>query len=478
MDFIIYDIIFLVIFIIFLSVFLYHRKKNLKREGLLLLYKAEWGIKLINKIGNKYKKTLKVLSYISIGVGFLLMITMVYLFGKILWIYLFSPEIVRAIKIPPIMPLVPYLPKLFNLDFLPPFYFIYWIIIIAIIAIPHELAHGIYSAYSRIRIKNTGFGFFPYFLPIFLAAFVEPDEKQMTKRSKIDQMVILSAGTFANILTAILFLVVLWGFFSVSFSPAGVVFDSYSVSIINASDIEKINNEEMEVMNYTNLLDSMGEEIQEVETSNKTFLINKELLEMNGNKQLFEGYGLIALYEDSPALKAGIKGAVSEIDGIKIDSRDKFAEEILSKFPGDNITIKTFDGEKYEEYKVILGENPLNKSVAWLGIGFVERDQGGLMGKVANFIGFFKEPSVYYHPKSEFVVFIYNLLWWIILICFSVALINMLPIGLFDGGRFFFLTVAAVTGSEKIAKKVFAYLTYFFMFLLILIMVFWAKSLV
>ena len=82
------------------------------------------------------------------------MIGMVYLFIRILWVYLFSPEIVRAIKVPPIMPLIPYLPRVFNLDFLPPFYFIYWIIIIAIIAIPHEFAHGIYSAYNKVKIKT------------------------------------------------------------------------------------------------------------------------------------------------------------------------------------------------------------------------------------------------------------------------------------------------------------------------------------
>ena len=157
MEFIIYDIAFLIIFVICLSIFLYTRKKNLKKEGWLLLYKASWGIKLINYIGKKYKKTLRVLSYISIIIGFFLMAIMVYLFGKILWVYLFSPEIVRTIKIPPIMPLIPYLPRVFNLDFLPPFYFIYWIIIIAIIAIPHELAHGIYSAYNKVKIKKTGF---------------------------------------------------------------------------------------------------------------------------------------------------------------------------------------------------------------------------------------------------------------------------------------------------------------------------------
>ena len=172
MSFIVYDVSFLVIFLIFLSIFLYRGRKRVKKEGLLLLYKTTWGIRLINYFGNKYKKTLKALSYVSITLGYILMATMLYLFGKIIWIYAFHQDVVRAIKIPPIMPLIPYLPQAFKLDFLPPFYFTYWIIILAIIAITHEFAHGIFAIREKVNIKTTGFGFFPFFLPIFLAAFV------------------------------------------------------------------------------------------------------------------------------------------------------------------------------------------------------------------------------------------------------------------------------------------------------------------
>jgi len=42
-----------------------------------------------------------------------------------------------------------------------------------------------------------------------------------------------------------------------------------------------------------------------------------------------------------------------------------------------------------------------------------------------------------------------------ILINFSVALVNMLPVGIFDGGRFFYLTVLAFTKKKKIAEYAF-----------------------
>jgi membrane-associated protease RseP (regulator of RpoE activity) len=89
-------------------------------------------------------------------------------------------------------------------------------------------------------------------------------------------------------------------------------------------------------------------------------------------------------------------------------------------------------------------------------------------------VSYFKEAHVYYIPKYEMLsTFIYNLLWWILLISISVAIVNMLPVGIFDGGRFFYLTVLGITKSEKFAKKAFAFLTYLFLFIVIGLMIMW-----
>jgi len=89
----------------------------------------------------------------------------------------------------------------------------------------------------------------------------------------------------------------------------------------------------------------------------------------------------------------------------------------------------------------------------------------------------FKDPHVYYKPKSgEWSIFVYNLLWWLVIISISMALINMLPVGIFDGGRFFYLTVLALTKNKKIAKQSFMLLTKFFIFLFFLLIVFWGIS--
>ncbi|GAI15633.1 unnamed protein product, partial [marine sediment metagenome] len=349
---------------------------------------------------------------------------------------------------------------------------IYWIIIIAIIAITHEFAHGIFAAYNKVKIKKTGFGFFPFFLPIFLAAFVELDEKRMAKKSKFSQMAILSAGTFANILTAIFFLIVMWLFFSLAFTPSGVMFDNYVYSVFPIASVSIINGVTLENASYEKILNLVNETgLNKVEADNKNYLITKDFLEQQKNNEEY-----ILLYDDAPAINAGLSGAITEINDIKINSREKLGEELLKNSPGENITITTIIDEEIKEYEIVLGKNPENESLPWLGIGFVNRETSGVINKIISFLSSFKNSHIYYKPKFGAGLFIHNLLWWIVLISFSVALINMLPVGIFDGGKFFYLTVLAITKSDKIAKKAFSFITYFFLFLLLLLMAFWVFS--
>ena len=468
------DLILLAIFLIFFSSFLYMGKKNLKREGLLVLYKTKWGIRLINYLGTRYKKTLRVLSYISVLTGYALMAGVLYLIYTVVKIYMFNPEIVRAIKVPPIIPLVPYLPQVFKLEFLPPFYFTYWIIILAVIAISHEVAHGIFAALNKVKIKTTGFGFFPYFLPIFLAAFVELDEKKMAKKEKFPQLAILSAGTFANIITAILFLLILFGFFSVAFSPSGVVFDTYATSTITITGVSMINGVTLSNPSYEKILNLSEEEgFNEITFGNETYLATKDLIENQDKND-----GRILVYNDAPAIRANISRIITTIDGVKIESVDRLVEEISKHSPGDKITITEKIENGFAEKEIILGEHPSKTGIAWLGIGFIGKESGGFFGRLVTNLASFRDKNVYYEPKIDgIVVFLYNLLWWIVIISISVALINMLPVGIFDGGRFFYLTVLGITGSEKVAKRAFAFSTYLFLFILLLLMISWLFSL-
>ena len=224
MGFFLYDLIFLIVFGGFLVFFLVKRKKKLQREGILILYRTKIGIKVIDYIAEKYKKLLGFLEGFVILSGYGLMIMMLFLLFQLVYIFAKFPEFVKAIKIPPLMPLIPYIPEIFKLDFLPPFYFTYWIIVLAIAAISHEFCHGIFAKVKGIKILSTGFAF----LGPFLAAFVEPDENKVKKLNPKAQLAFLSAGTFANVIMTILFLVIMWLFFVSFFSPAGLIFNTYT----------------------------------------------------------------------------------------------------------------------------------------------------------------------------------------------------------------------------------------------------------
>jgi membrane-associated protease RseP (regulator of RpoE activity) len=472
-NFLIYDIIFLVSFLVFFSVFLYTRKKGIKKEGLLLLYRTQWGIKLINKVGNKYKKTLKFMSYVSIATGYLLMIGVFYLVYTIVKIYFFSPAVVRAIKVPPILPLVPYLPQVFNLDFLPPFYFTYWIVILAVIAVSHEFAHGIFAAYNKVKIKTTGFGFFPHFLPIFLAAFVELDERVMAKKEKFKQMAILSAGTFANVIVAILFFIVIWIFFSAAFVPSGVVFDSYATSQITIAGITAVNGIAVNNASYDRIIElSNASGFNEIEANGKDYLSTKQILENQ-----IESGGTLFVYNSAPAIKQNLTSIITEINGVPVTNLQELVNELSEYSPGETITVTTLEEEGPMETSIFLEEHPERPGEVWLGIGFFNQERSGIFGSIIDTLSSFKKPNIHYEPKFGGIsVFFYNLIWWMVLISISVALINMLPVGIFDGGRFFYLTILGLTKSEKTAKRAFVISTQFFLLILFLLLVFWAIS--
>lgn len=461
-----WDLVLLGIFIVVIGAFLYIERKKIKREGLLFLYHTKWGVNLIERFGKNHEKGLKALSYLSVIMGYALMILMIYFFVEVLRVYLFRPDIVSAIKVPPITPLIPYLPQIFQLNFLPPFYFSYWIIILAIVAITHEFFHGIFAKIANVKTKTTGFGFFPFFLPIFLAAFVNLDEKAMSKRTNFEQRAVLSAGTFANILTAILGIALMALFFSLSFSPSGVIYNDYAYDVVSLPDITSVNGLPVENISYEIL-------------GNLTSLSEKNLIVAKGTtyigiKGVIPNLDAVALYYNSPAISENLTGAITSINGEKTRSIEELSLIVSKYSPGEKVSITTYDGTKENVKEITLGLSPEEKT--WIGISFSSQNPSGVMGHITKFISSYKETNVYYTQDFTGAQFIYDFLWWLVLISFSVALVNMLPVGIFDGGRFFYLTILAITKSEKRAEQSFKFMTSLFLVLLLLLMVFWAKS--
>ncbi len=490
----IYDITFLVLFTLGVIIFLYKRRSNLKRDGIMYLYRTKIGIKFIDYIGTKYKKTLRVISYLSVISGYLLMTGMIYFLYILLKIYLFNPKIVQQIPIFPLMPLVPYVPELFKISILPPFYFTYWIIAIAVIAICHEFAHGIIARRYDVKIKTTGFGF----LGPFLAAFVEPDEAEMEKKSKFQQIAILSAGTFANVLLTIFFLIIFALFFIVAYQPAGVMV----ISPINPNVVVG----SITLMGGINMSNATGQEILDLINQNKikedltincgensSFNLVKITADNRGyivplknlKTQLQDNKEEIELIYDLPAISqcltkiAGndsevkIKGVIiHEVDGGKIKNKEDIGIILQKHKIGDTIKITYTNDNGTFNKDLILGKSLLDGKKAAIGVAYPQLPRPrSFLSFIFNIVNYLKDPVMVYEPKwnYDFTLFIYNLLWWLVLINFSVALINMWPVAIFDGGKAFMLTVWAITKSERFAKAAFKVVTYLILASIVLV---------
>lgn len=449
-----YDVIFLILFSLAVGIFLYVKRDNLKREGIMFLYRTSFGLKFMDKVGKRHKKFFNFLRYPIILTGFVLMISIIYLLIKTVQIYFVFPQITEIIKAPPVMPLIPYFPQLFGVEsFLPNFYFVYFLIALIVVAIVHEFAHGIYMRLYDVKIKSSGFGF----LGPILAFFVEQDDKQLVKRKNSEQMTILAAGVFANLVTAGLFLLLLVGFFSVAYEPAGYIFDSYTYTSIPESTIESVEN-------YTDVLKILV-------AGNMTYFMDNRLTSQLGNN-----FTEIYVYDDAPAVKSELEGIIVGIDGENVQDRNGLSRILNEKNPGEIVDVATLvDGEK-RNYEIKLGHHPYEYNRSYLGVSNNVESNGG---RISSIVYNVRDDSVYYETifNYEFTEFIYYLIWWIFLINFFVGLFNMLPIGILDGGRFFYLSVLSLTGSEKIAKKSFSFISYFILVIFILLIYFYLVAL-
>ena len=453
-DFWVYDVGFLILFSIFVIRFLYSRRKDLSREGIVFMYRTKFGIKVINYIGDKFKRALYSLRYLIIGLGFVLMGAMLWMLGQTVSIYLLYPEITKLIKAPPIAPLIPYFPKLFGMEsYFPPFYFTYFIVALAIVAIVHEFSHGVFMRLFKVKIKSTGM----VFLGPILGAFVEQDDKSFKSKKKVERMTVLGAGVFANIIFALIFYGLYVLFFLTSFAASGYVFNSYGMALVPLENITGFSNSSNDLMKVT--------------TTDGNYYLDENLA-----IQLTQSNGeYLVTYLEAPAVLAGMRGAIVQADDVKIIGHDTLREFLENKNPGDSVKFITEDDKEIKEYDIVLGEHPEDTSRAYIGVGHsVASEEGFVRAFLAGFMSF-KDSSTLYKPTwdGKFVDFILHLFWWVMIINLLVALFNMMPLGMLDGGQFFYLSMLGIFKSEKTAKVISKTVGYVILFAFILMMFFW-----
>jgi len=450
-SFYVYDVTFLILFSLGVFWFLRANKDKLGREGWMFMYRTQFGVKAMDWFDRKFHGLLGALRYFIVALGFVLMGGIIWLLGQSVWIYISRPEIVEIIKAPPIAPLIPYFPELFGLQSIfPPFYFIYFLLSLAIVAIVHEFSHGIFMRYSKTKIKSTGL----VFLGPILGAFVEEDRSSFYSKNRFNQMSVLGAGVFANMLFALIFYLLYVGFFYSSFAAGGFVFNTYGIAPVNSSLIDGV----YESGNYTVLI-----------VGGDNYYLDEGLL-----VQLTEGRDVILAYEDTPAFNSQLYGVIVGIDEFEIKDQGGLVRVLSGYSPGDSVVVYTETGGDVLEFDLTLAEHPLDSSRAYLGVGFYGNEPRGFVQRMMVSFMSFKDRSTFYKPTwdGDFVYFIYDFLWWVMIINLLVALFNMLPLGILDGGRFFYLGVGKFT-TDKFAEKAFYWMSKFIIFIFILLMAIW-----
>ncbi len=473
MNFFYFDIIFLICFVVLISIFLYKNRKKLDVESkVILLYRTKWGINLINKLSKKYSKQLRMLQPFIIFISFLLMGLSLYMIILSL-IMMFNSLILP--RIPPLMPLIPYLPRIFKVSFLPPLYFTYWLLILIVTATVHEFAHGVIAAVNKIKIKSTGFGF----LGPFILAFVEPDEKRMEKKSIKSQMAILGAGSFANLSLVIIAVLLLQLFYFSFYSYQGVGGYFYSVTKIpvnesflvsfNGTEYNKsffLNNFES-ILNLSslNLSSNTGNtsSIIKILYNGTTYFMTKDLF---AQLHYINKTRYIIVFEDTPAFRSNLSGAIISVNGIKIRNLNQLLNVISSLKPNTTAIIQTTTGN----YSVTISER---NHKPFLGIAFPKFSLFQRMWVCL--ISPYFSPYAYVSPKfnQSLLDFFKYFLFWLILINLTVAIINMLPFAIFDGGRMFSLFSLWLLKDKHKANNLVNLFNSIILFLLFLMMVVW-----
>ena len=288
--------------------FLYANRKKIVIQKILFpflyfsMYKTKLGLKLMDKIAKKHPKFLKYLAYVGIIIGFLGMVFISFSLIQNIYKVITATTTIAGVAL--VLPL-----KVKGSFYVP---FFYWIISIFLIALVHEFSHGVVARAYKLKIKSSGLAFLNVLVPVIPAAFVEPDEKELRKRPKMQQLSVFAAGPFSNIIFAFVVLA-LMGFVIAPVSNA--------------------------IFNYNGIL------VTGFTPGNETF----------------------------PAESAGIteNELIIGIDNMPITTVENFTEIMQTKTPGESVVITT----NVTDYNIILAESPDNKSIGYLGVYLTQNQE-------------------------------------------------------------------------------------------------------
>lgn len=271
-----------IVFLFILSLIIYVCRKRVHIQKIIwpllwfAMFKTKAGLKQMDAMSQRLKAPLKYVGYFAVFIGFLGMLFIAVELVRNIIVILVEKEAVSGVGL--------VLPFEVKGTFFVPFF--YWIISIFMLAVVHEFSHGVMARRYGIKIKSSGFAVLGVVVPVLPAAFVEPDEKGLKSKPRVQQLSVFAAGPFANIAFAFVVLAIL-----------GIVAAPVANGLLNFNGVE--------ITGFT-----------------------------EGNL---------------PAEKAGLKEkeVISKIDDKNVEYLENFTAILKSKKPGDKISITTDKG-KYD----------------------------------------------------------------------------------------------------------------------------------
>jgi membrane-associated protease RseP (regulator of RpoE activity) len=188
---------FIILFYLLIILFVLVKRKRFQFQAkFIALYRTKFGLKFIDRIGTKHAEFVKILGYCGIGLGYTGMLVIMGFIVKGMYDLIFVPSAPPVIA--PVLPGIPIPGSPITVPFW------YGIIALFIVVLVHEFSHGIVARAHKIPVLNSGIVFFG---PL-IGAFVEPDEKKITKQSDVVKYSIFAAGPFSNMILAVIVLLI------------------------------------------------------------------------------------------------------------------------------------------------------------------------------------------------------------------------------------------------------------------------------
>ncbi len=211
-------------FFVIVGIIVYIDRKNIDFKYVMLLRRTKRGIVLIDRIAKSAPRFWNAIGLVAIPTAVVFMLA-----GVVLMLQISSTVLSGTLDGPAMSLILPSLSSeqkvgLGGYAFFLPLWF--WLIMVTILLVPHEIFHGILARTVKVPLKSVGL----MLLLIFPGAFVEPDENKLKKAKKLDRLKVFSAGAFANVLTAVL----LFALLSFVFQP--IVVGAVGVRVYNVSD--------------------------------------------------------------------------------------------------------------------------------------------------------------------------------------------------------------------------------------------------